>query len=81
MLVLSDICDDYDEMEKIVERHSFNALYERYNGFNLTEDQFDIETDKYLFTIKRRINDGESCILSNGFEIWINGEWITFERW
>lgn len=81
MLNVNEIEENYDEMEKVVERYSFEELYERYNGYNLFDDIFDIKYDDYIFTIKKRQGYDDSCILTNDFLIFYNNKWLEFERW
>ena len=84
MLVISDLADNYDELEKVVNTHTFNALFEMYNGYNLIdnedEKEFDFELDDCIFTI-RQVPYVDHCVLCNDFQIHINDEWIDFERW
>ena len=84
MLVLSEIMEYYDNLEKIVSNSNFYELLKKYNGYNLIDDEdkkmFDFEIENYIFTIKRN-KKIKWTILCNDFQIFINDEWVDFKRW
>lgn len=86
MLNVNAIEENYDEMEKVVDRYSFEELFERFNGYNLMnwEDddkrEFDLEYNNCIYTI-RKVPYLDYCVLSNSFQVFYNNEWLEFERW